>query len=158
MKPRFPKYSIVTMTEMVYPSHTNSLDTVFGGVVMSWMDIAGSIAAIRHAGCRVVTASVDDVHFIAPAYKGDVLNIKACVNYVHKTSMEVGVRVDCENPADRTFNHIVSAYLTFVALDVNKKPTLVPALLPETEIEKVRFKQAEQRRKWRLERKTKLKT
>ena len=156
MKPRSPEHSIVIMTEMVYPTHTNALDTVFGGIVMSWIDIAGSISAIRHSGHRVVTASVDDVHFIAPAYKGDVLNIKGCVNYVHKTSMEVGVRVDCENPTDGSLNHIVSAYLTFVALDKNKKPTLVPPLKPETEIQKIRFKQGEQRRKLRLQRKQKL--
>ena len=156
MKPRPPRFSIVTMTQIVYPSHTNSLDTVFGGIVMSWLDTAGSIAAIRHSGRRVVTVSVDDIHFIAPAYKGDILNIKACVNYAHKTSMEIGVRVDCENPTKEVFNHIVSAYLTFVALDENKKPALVSPLQPETESEKIRFKQAEQRRKWRLERKQNL--
>ncbi len=153
MKPRTSKQSHVIMTEMVYPSHTNALDTVFGGVVMSWVDIAGSISAIRYSGKSVVTASMDDVHFIAPAYKGDILNIKACVNYVHNTSMEVGVRVDSENPIKGIFHHVVSAYLTFVALDQNKKPTPVHPLQLETEIEKMRYKQAQLRRKWRLDRK-----
>ncbi|MDE0151828.1 MAG: acyl-CoA thioesterase [Bdellovibrionales bacterium] len=152
MKAQNSAQSRVVMTEVVYPSHTNAIDTVFGGVVMSWVDIAGSISAIRYCGKTVVTASVDDVHFIAPAYKGDIINIKALVNFVHKTSMEVGVRVDSENPLTNQFRHIVSAYLTFVALDENKKPTLIPPLEPQTEDEKKRFKEAEIRRKWRLER------
>ena len=152
MKPQTASKSYVIMTEVVYPSHTNALDTVFGGVVMSWVDIAGSISAKRYSGKNVVTASMDDVHFIAPAYKGDIINIKACVNYVHRTSMEVGVRVDSENTLQGVFRHIVSAYLTFAALDENKKPTPVPPLQPETKEEKIRFEQAQMRRKWRLER------
>ena len=152
MKPQSSDRSRVVMTEVVYPSHTNAIDTVFGGVVMSWVDIAGSISAIRYCSKIVVTASVDDVHFIAPAYKGDIINIKASVNFVHKTSMEVGVRVDSENPLTSQFRHIVSAYLTFVALDKNKKPTLIPPLEPQTAEEKKRFREAELRRKWRLER------
>lgn len=158
MKSRTSQCSYVTMTEVVYPSHTNALGTVFGGVVMSWVDIAGSISAIRYSGKSVVTASMDDVHFIAPAYKGDILNIKACVNYVHNTSMEVGVRVDSENPIQEVFKHIVSAYLTFVALDQNKKPASIHPLEPKTETEKRRFKQAQLRREWRLERKKSYKT
>ena len=153
MKHRTVQQSHVIMTEVIYPSHINTLNTVFGGVVMSWVDIAGSISAGRYSGKTVVTASIDDVHFIAPAYKGNILNIKACVNYVHRTSMEVGVRVDSENPVQGVFRHIVSAYLTFVALDQNKKPVSVPLLKPETEIEKRRYQQAQLRREWRLERK-----
>ena len=145
--------SYVTMTEVVYPTHTNHLNTVFGGVVMSWVDIAGSISALRYSGRLVVTASIDDVHFIAPAYTGDILNIKASVNYVHRTSMEVGVRVESENPVKNISSHIVSAYLTFVALDKDKKPTMVPPLEAKTEIEKRRYQEGALRRKWRLERK-----
>lgn len=152
MKAQSSTQSHVVMTEVVYPSHTNAIDTVFGGVVMSWVDIAGSISAIRYCGKTVVTASVDDVHFIAPAYKGDIINIKAEVNFVHKTSMEVGVRVDSENPLTGQFRHIVSAYLTFVALDAKKKPILIPPLKLQTEDEKKRFNEAKIRRKWRLER------
>ncbi len=156
MKTQSSARSRVVMTEVVYPSHTNAIDTVFGGVVMSWVDIAGSISAIRYCGKQVVTASMDDVHFIAPAYKGDIINIKASVNFVHKTSMEVGVRVDSENPLTNQFRHIVSAYLTFVALDESKKPTLIPPLEPQTADEKKRFKEAQLRRKWRLERRKQL--
>ena len=147
--------SQVIKTEIVYPSHTNSLNTVFGGTVMSWVDIAGSISATRYSGCSVVTAGIDDVHFIAPAYQGDILTIKACVNYVHKTSMEVGVRVDSQNYVKKVFRHIVSAYLTFVALDENKKPVRVQPFSPQTEDEKRRYKEAQLRRNWRLERRQK---
>ena len=156
MKAQSSSRSRVVMTEVIYPSHTNAIDTVFGGVVMSWVDIAASISAIRYCGKIVVTASVDDMHFIAPAYKGDIINIKASVNFVHKTSMEVGVRVDSENPLRGQFCHVVSAYLTFVALDKNKKPTLIPPLKPQTEAEKKRFNEAKMRRKWRLERRKKI--
>ena len=156
MEARKADRSHVVMTEIVYPSHTNALDTVFGGVVMSWVDIAGSISALRYCGKTVVTASIDDVHFIAPAYKGEIINLKACVNYVHNTSMEVEVRVDSENPITGKFCHIISAYLTFVALDKNKKPTPIPPLKVETEEEKKKFEQAKQRRQWRLERRKQL--
>ena len=144
--------SHVIKTEIIYPSHTNSLNTVFGGVIMSWVDIAGSISATRYSGRSVVTANMDDVHFIAPAYQGDIVTVKACVNYVHNTSMEVGVRVDSENYVKKYFHHIVSAYLTFVALDENKKPVRIPPFTPQTPEEKKRFEDAKLRRKWRLER------
>tara|TARA_Y100001958_G_scaffold107291_1_gene75157 strand:+ start:218 stop:658 length:441 start_codon:yes stop_codon:yes gene_type:complete len=145
------------MTEMVLPVHTNSLNTVFGGIVMSWIDIAAAIAAQRHCQMPVVTASMDDVHFIAPVYKGWIVNLKACVNFTSKTSMEVGVRMDAENPIQKKTYHTASAYLTFVALDSEGKPTPVPPVEPETDAEKRRFAEAKQRRQWRLERR-KLKT
>lgn len=144
--------SIVTMTEMVLPTHTNSFDSIFGGVIMSWIDIAAAISAQRHSQMPVVTAAIDDLHFIAPVYKGWIVNLKACVNYVAKTSMEVGVRVDAENPIQGITHHTASAYLTFVALDANGKPRPVPPVLPETEDQKRRYLEAEARRQWRLER------
>jgi len=152
MKPVPTKQSEVIMTEMVLPTHTNSLNSVFGGIVMSWIDIAGAIAAQRHSQRPVVTASIDDVHFIAPVYKGWIVNLKASVNYTSTTSMEVGVRMDAENPIQKKTYHTASAYLTFVALDDNGKPTPVPPVLPETMEEKRRYEAAKQRRQWRLER------
>ncbi len=152
LDPRPMSQSSVTMTEMVLPVHTNSLGTIFGGVIMSWIDIAAAIAAQRHSGRPVVTASIDDLHFIAPAYNGWVVNLKASVNYVSKTSMEVGVRVDAENPVKACSHHTASAYLTFVALDEEGKPTQAPPVVPESKEEKRRFAAAELRRKWRLER------
>lgn len=152
MSARPVKNSIVNMTEMVLPSHTNSFGSVFGGTVMSWIDIAAAISAQRHSSSPVVTASIDDLHFIQPVYQGWVVNLKACVNYVSKTSMEVGVRVDAENPISGEKFHTASAYLTFVALTKEGKPKTVPELLPESEDEKRRYKEAEQRRAWRLHR------
>ena len=144
--------SQVLMTEMVLPTHTNSLETVFGGTIMSWIDIAAAIAAMRHAQKPVVTASIDDLHFIAPVKTGWVVTLKASVNYVARTSMEVGVRVDAENPIHNQTFHTASAYLTFVALDINGEPTESPQVLPQTEVEQKRFEAAMVRRKLRLER------
>lgn len=152
MKPIPVKQSEVIMTEMVHPTHTNSLGSVFGGEIMSWIDIAGAIAAQRHCKLPVVTASIDDLHFFAPVYKGWIVNLKASVNFTSRTSMEVGVRVDAESPIEGKTHHTASAYLTFVALGKDGKPTPVPPVLPETDAEKRRYLAAEQRRKWRLER------
>lgn len=147
--------SIVVMTELVLPSHTNSLDSIFGGVVMSWIDICGAIAAQRHSASEVVTASIDDLHFIAPVYKGWVVNLKASVNFVAKTSMEVGVRVDAENPKTGDSFHTASAYLTFVAIGSDGKPHTVPQLILESEEHKRRHAAALMRRSLRMQRRQK---
>jgi len=144
--------SQVIMTEMVLPTHTNSLKTVFGGTVMSWIDIAAAISGQRHAQKPVVTASIDDLHFIAPVKSGWVVNLKASVNYVGSTSMEIGVRVDAENPITGEYFHTASAYLTFVALNPDGTPAQIPKVFPETDVEKKRYEQAQVRRKLRLER------
>lgn len=142
--------SQVVMTQLVLPSHTNSLDTVFGGTVMSWIDISAAIAAQRHSNKSVVTASIDRLSFIAPIKKGWVVNLKASVNFASRTSMEVGVKVEAENPLTSEMFHTASAYLTFVAVDSEGKPTEVPSLVPETDIEKRRFAAAQKRRELRL--------
>jgi acyl-CoA hydrolase len=142
--------SKVTTTQLVLPGHTNSLGTIFGGTVMGWIDIAGAIAAQRHAKTVVVTASVDELHFVAPIYEGWVVNLVASVNAVSKTSMEVGVRVDSENPRTGESSHTVTAYLTFVALGKDGKPTKVPGLILETAEDKRRNKEAVERRDHRL--------
>ena len=147
-----PSHSFVQMTELILPHHMNAQGSAFGGVIVSWIDIAASISAGRHCSRNVVTAGIDDLHFLAPVYKGDVVNLKAHVNYAHKTSMEVEVKVTAEDIKTKDIRHTVSAYLTFVALNENQKPIAVPALLIQTEEEKKRFEQAKQRRKWRLQR------
>lgn len=144
--------SKVTMTEMVLPTHTNALDTVFGGAIVSWIDIAAAISAQRHSLKPVVTASIDDLHFIAPVKRGWIVNLKASVNFVAKSSMEVGVRVDAENPISGESFHTATAYLTFVALNSQGRPVAIPQVLPETDVEKKRFEQAQIRRRLRLER------
>ncbi len=140
------------MTEMVLPTHTNALDTVFGGAIVSWIDIAAAISAQRHSLKPVVTASIDDLHFIAPVKRGWIVNLKASVNFVAKSSMEVGVRVDAENPISGESFHTATAYLTFVALNSQGRPVAIPQVLPETDVEKKRFEQAQIRRRLRLER------
>ena len=144
------RQSHVTMTEMVLPQHTNSFHNVFGGQVMAWIDICAAIAAQRHARQPCVTASVDALQFLAPVKRGWFINLHASVNYAGKTSMEIGVRVDAENPLTGELHHTSSAYLTFVALDENNKPSPIPPVLPETETEKRRYKHAEIRRHHRL--------
>lgn len=150
MQARPVSQSKVQMTEMVLPSHTNSLGTIFGGTIMSWVDIAAAICAQRHSQKQVVTAHVDELTFVAPVYKGWVVNLMASVNYTGRTSMEVGVRVDAENPMTNETFHTASAYLTFVALDSHGKPTPVAPVAPETPDEVRRNRAAETRRQSRL--------
>lgn len=120
---------------------------------MSWIDIAAAISAQRHSKSTVVTASIDALNFEAPVYQGWVVNLKAKVNFVGKTSMEVGVRVDAENPRTGQVFKTAKAYLTFVAIDTNGKPKEVPGLELETEEDKRRFKQGQIRKEIRLKHK-----
>lgn len=142
--------SKVVMTQLVLPQHTNSLDSVFGGTIMSWIDIAAAICAQRHSNKAVVTASIDRLNFVAPVKKGMVINLKASINLAAKTSMEIGVRVDAEDPTTGEVFHTASAYMTFVALDSNGRPTRIPELKLETEDEIRRNKAAQKRRASRL--------
>lgn len=145
-----PAESTVTMTEIVLPSHTNALGTIFGGQIVSWVDIAAAIAAGRHARRVVVTASIDALHFVTPVKVGHVVHLKAMVNFAGRTSMEVGVRVDSENPISGEMKHAMTAYTTFVALDESGKPAEVPAVVPQTPTEKRRFEEARKRRESRI--------
>ena len=144
------------MTEIVLPSHTNQLGTIFGGQIMAWIDVAASIAAGRHARTVCVTASIDALQFVAPVPLGHFVCIRASVNYAHKTSMEIGVRVESENPVTGLKTHVATSYLTFVALDQNRRPQQVPTLIAETEEEKRRFNSAKIRRESRLKLKERL--
>ncbi len=117
---------------------------------MSWIDIAGAIAAGRHARKVVVTASIDALHFLAPVKLGHVVHIRARVNFASRTSMEVGIRVDTENPLTGELTHTSTAYATFVALDESGRPSPVPAILPETPEDRRRFEEAKKRREARM--------
>jgi acyl-CoA hydrolase len=146
MKPsKIPAESAVEMREMVMPHHTNPQNTVFGGTVMSWIDIAAAMVAARHCGRPVVTAHIDDIDFIAPIKVGYHVLIQASLNYVGKTSMIVGVKVTSENPYTGESRTTTKAYLTFVALDDLGKPVIVPTLDPQTEDEKRRYENAKKR-------------
>ena len=148
---KHPADSSVTMTEIVLPTHTNALGTVFGGTVMSWVDIAAAIAAGRHARNTVVTVSVDALNFIAPIELGQVVEIRARVNYISRTSMEVGVRVDSEDLKTGRKTHNLTAYTTFVSVDKNGRPTVTPPIVPETPDDQRRFDAAKRRRAVRID-------
>jgi acyl-CoA hydrolase len=144
------KWSQVEMTEMVLPNDTNTRGDLFGGKVMQLMDIAGAIAARRHSHQSVVTAAVDSMAFLTSVKMGDLVIVKASVNRTFNTSMEVGVKVFSENTQSGQRTHTASAYLTYVALDANGKPTPVPRVLPESDEEKRRYQDAAKRRSLRL--------
>jgi acyl-CoA hydrolase len=150
MQPKPVSDSEVVMTELVLPSHTNAIGSVFGGQVMAWIDICAAIASQRHSQKQVVTARVDALTFVQPVFKGWVINLRASVNFTGRTSMEVGVRVDAENPTTGEKFHTASAYLTFVAMGPDMKPTDIPPVLPVTEAQKRRHAQAKIRRANRL--------
>lgn len=140
-----PSESAIEMREMVMPHHTNPQNTVFGGTVMSWIDIAAAMVAARHCGRPVVTAHISDIDFIAPIKMGYHVLIQASLNYVGKTSMIVGVKVTSENPYTGESRTTTKAYLTFVALDDLGRPIVVPELKTETEDEQRRFENAKKR-------------
>ncbi len=143
--------SIVTMTELVLPNHTNQLGNLLGGQLMHWIDICAALSAAKHSQRICVTASVDRIDFHHPIRLGNAVTILASVNRTFKTSMEVGVKVFAENFAEGTRIHTNSAYLTFVGVDENTRPVATIEIVPETEDEKRRFEEALQRRKTRLE-------
>jgi acyl-CoA hydrolase len=145
-----PSSSTVEMNELLLPQHTNGLGTAFGGVIMSWIDICAAMAAQRHARSVVVTASMDQLDFLAPIKSGQLVNLRAMVNYVHRTSMEVGVRIEAEDTLTGDRVHAASAYLTFVALDSDGQPRKVAPLTPETRAERLRWQEAQARREKRL--------
>jgi len=126
--PRTPEDSCVEMREIVLPNDTNTHGNVLGGHVLHLMDIACAMAAMRHCRRPVVTAAMDRVEFLSPAPEGHFLIVKASVNFAGRTSMEVGVKVLSECPLTGAIQHTSSAYLTFVALDDQGRPTTVPPL------------------------------
>ena len=134
----------------VFPNDLNSKYTVFGGLVMSLCDRVALIVAERHSGCPSVTAAVDSLNFLAPARAGDTLVIKAKVNRTWRSSMEIGVHVAAEDSHVRETRHVVSAYLTFVALGDDGKPHSVPPVLPQTKAGLRRYEEAGKRREQRL--------
>ncbi|MDA8125622.1 MAG: acyl-CoA thioesterase [Deltaproteobacteria bacterium] len=147
--------SSVVMAQLMSHQDINTAGNVHGGVIMKLIDTAAGVAAMRHAHSNVVTASIDRLDFHNPAYMGDVLTLKASLNYVGKTSMEVGVRVETENPRTGERRHTASAYLTFVSLDPEGRPRPVPPLTLETDEERRRHREARARREARLAEKKK---
>jgi acyl-CoA hydrolase len=150
--PRHPGESAVTLSQMMDLSHANLLGNVHGGEIMKLIDTAAGLAAGRHAGGPAVTVSLDEMSFLEPVRVGNLVVVKAAVNDIGRTSMEVGVRVEAEDISTRRRTHTSSAYLVFVALDGHGRPRPVPPLLPETDTERRRQAEAKIRRESRLSR------
>jgi acyl-CoA hydrolase len=142
--------SISEYAELALPTDANGLGNVLGGKVMHLVDLAGAMAAMRHARRPVVTASFDHMNFLYPIHIGQLIVLHSQVNRVFRTSMEVGVKVVVEDMMTGEKRHACSAYLTFVALDAQHKPVLVPPVIPQTEEEKRRYVEAAERREYRL--------
>src|SRR5215510_10115057 len=139
MIPRTPSSSRVEMTQIVMPTHTNGVGGVlFGGILVQWIDVCAAVAAMRHSGGAAVTASIDRLDFLVPIRVGDVVVLQAQVNYAGKTSMEVGCRVETEDPRSGERRYTTKAYLTFVALDSDGRPRPIPPLVPKSREEKRR--------------------
>ena len=152
----FAAAATAEMTEIVLPNDSNTLGNILGGKVMHLIDIAAAIAAARHCSHPVVTASVDELEFRHPIKVGELIIVKAALNRAFHTSMEIGAKVWSENLQTGRRIHTSSAYLTFVALDLNGKPTAVPSYAPVTSQEKRRWREAEVRRANRLQMKKKI--
>ena len=133
------------------PNDANTLGTLFGGKVMALVDLAGSLAAVRHARSPIVTASVGYMTFLHPIHIGQLVILRSQVNRVFRTSMEVGVKVFVENLRTREVKHTSSAYLTFVAIDKEGNRVPIVPVIPETDEERRRFEDAGERRRQRLE-------
>jgi acyl-CoA hydrolase len=149
-KKKFPRESFVSMTELVLPNDTNTLNNLMGGRLMHWMDIVSAIAGQKHSNSTVVTASVDNISFRQPIRLGNVVTLKAKVTRAFNSSMEVRIDVEAEDiPAESKVSSN-SAYFTFVAVDKNGQPVPIPEIEPETEEEKELYAGALRRRQLRL--------
>jgi acyl-CoA hydrolase len=138
-------------SELALPNDSNGLGNVLGGKVMHLVDLAGALAAMRHARCPLVTASIDHMNFLHPVHIGQLVILRSSVNRVFQTSLEVGVKVWVEDLLKGDLQHTSSAYLTFVAIDAQGKRVPVAPVIPETEEEKRRYTEALARREYRLE-------
>jgi len=151
LAPKSPAESRVEMTELVMPTDGNNLGSAFGGRIVQWMDLAGAMAARRHARRPVVTVAIDQLTFLAPVRVGDVALLRAQVNAAFGTSMEVEVEVLDEDPDTGERRRCCDAFLTFVALGPDRKPVAVPPLALRDEEERARERDAHRRRARRLE-------
>ena len=142
--------SSVITAQMMIPQDANPAGNVHGGVVVKIIDEAAGVVAARHSRTNVVTASIDRMDFHHPIFVGDLLFFKASLNYVGRTSMEIGVRVEAENLMTGEVRHAASAYLTYVAIDKQGHPTTIPPLIFETDEERRRHGEAKSRREMRL--------
>jgi uncharacterized protein (TIGR00369 family) len=146
------KDSQMTLNQLMLPHHTNPMGSIHGGEIMRLVDETGALCAVRHAQRPVVTLAIDSMTFHSPVHVGDLVSCSASLNWVGRSSMEVGVRVIAENPLTGEQTHTNTAYLVYVALDDQGRPAEVPRLILETEEEHRRWAEAETRQQRRLER------
>lgn len=147
--------SQVTISQVMLPTDANVTGNVHGGVIMKLMDDAGAIVAVRHSRSIVVTVAVDSMTFLSPIYVGNLVTLSAALSYVGRTSMEVEVLVEAEDPLTGDKTHTNTAYLVYVALDDDGQPREVPPLIAESEEERQRVAKGRQRQKARLSRRKK---
>ena len=150
MKAKSIKESSVSLSCVMLPQDANTMGNVHGGVIMKHIDNTAAVAAIRHVRSNAVTASIDRLDFHSPVFVGNLLKLRASINYTGKTSMEIGVRVETEDLLTGEVHHTASAYLTFVALDENGRPKEIPPVIIESDKEIRRNREAAERRKRRL--------
>ena len=146
LETRTPADSASQITELMMPGDVNNVGNVFGGVVLSMIDRAAAVAAMRHSGSHCVTVSIDQVDFMEPIFAGEFVTCRATVNFVGRSSMEVGVRVETENPMTGECRVTNDCFLTFVAIDENGRPVPVRPLELTTDEERQRFEAGRQRR------------
>ncbi|MEM7348874.1 MAG: acyl-CoA thioesterase [Chloroflexota bacterium] len=142
--------SEVELNQLMLPQHANPLGNVHGGVIMKLVDEAAGLCAVRHARKPVVTIAIDSMTFHSPVHLGNLLTLKARINWIGHTSVEIGVRVVAEDPLTGIQTHTNSAYLVFVALDEQGKPTSIPPVTLETEDEHRRWREGAVRQQRRL--------
>ena len=146
-----PEQTRCVMTQIVMPMHTNGTSGVmFGGIMMEWIDVCAGVAAMRHAGSQVLTASIDRLDFLSPVHVGEIVVLQAQVNFVARTSMEVGCRVETEDHRARSRRYVTKAYLTFVAMDDNGRPRALDPLELSSDDDRRRHDEAATRRADRL--------
>lgn len=153
LKPKPVSASHITISQLMHPEHANLLGNVHGGWIMKLVDEAGALSCMRHAQKKVVTVAIDSMTFRQPIKLGDLVILNSEVTYTGRTSMEAAVEVLAENPFTGERTHTNTAYLVYVALDDEGRPSAVPPLKAETEEEKRKLEQAQQRQVRRLKQK-----
>lgn len=151
MEPKPVSASSITIAQQMMDNDANLAGNVHGGCIMKLVDNTAAMVAMRHTGGNAVTASLDRLDFHSPVFIGNILRIRASINYVGTSSMEIGARVEAEDVITGEVRHTASAYLTFVSLDQNGKPRQIPQIICETELQKERFEAAAERKKKRAE-------
>ena len=150
-RPSKPVSASKTILSMqMLPVDVNPMGNVHGGTILKLVDVAAGVTALRHARSTVVTVSIDRMDFYHPVYVGNLLSLKASVNYTGTTSMEVGVRIEAEDLKTGRITHTGSSYLTYVAIDDTGRPVEIPEAVPKTPKEKQRWREGKQRRAERL--------